>query len=60
MILKNTKLESWFLERGYPEKITDSEMKKVLGDSNRKVDNNVEKGIPFVVTSHPRLKIFQR
>ena len=35
-------------------------MKKVLLDSNRKVINKTENGIPFVVTFHPRLKILQK
>ena len=33
-------------------------MKKVLGEY-RKVNNKTEKGIPVVVTFHPRLKILQ-
>ena len=35
-------------------------MKQVLGGNNRKLNNKIEKGIPFVVTFHPRLKIFQK
>ena len=35
-------------------------MKKVLGDSNRKKNNKTKKGIPFVVTFHPRFKILQQ
>ena len=35
-------------------------MKKVLGDNNKKVNNKMEKGIPFVVTVYPRLKILEK
>ena len=35
-------------------------MKKVLDGNNRKVNNKTEKGIPFVVTFNPRLKILQK
>ena len=55
-----SKLKSWFLERGYHEKIIDTEMKKGLGDGNRKVSNKTEKGIPFVATFHLGLKILQK
>ena len=56
----SSKLKSWFLKRGYPEKLIDTEMKQVLGGNNRKLNNKIEKGIPFLVTFHPRLKIFQK
>ena len=35
-------------------------MKKVLVGNNRKINNKIEKRIPFVVTFHPRLKILQK
>ena len=35
-------------------------MKKVLLGNNRKVNNKTEKGIPFIVTFYPRLKILQK
>ena len=38
----SSKLESWFLKRGYPEKIIGNKMKK--GDKNRKVKNKTGKG----------------
>ena len=38
------------LKRGYPEKVTDTEMKKVLGDNNKKINNKAEREILFVVT----------
>ena len=34
-----SKLKSWFLKRGYTEKTIGNEMKKVFGDSNRKINN---------------------
>ena len=52
--------KSRFLNKGYPEKIIDTEMNKVLGGNSNKVNNNTEKRIPFVVTFHPRLKILQK
>ena len=45
-----SKLKSWFLKRSYLKKITDTEMKKVLDDKNKKVNNKTEKGISFTVT----------
>ena len=56
----SSKLKSWFLKRGYPGKTFDTEMNKFLLDNNRKISNKTEKGIPFVVTFHPRLKILQK
>ena len=35
-------------------------MNKFLLDNNRKISNKAEKGIPFVVTFHPILKILQK
>ena len=56
----SSKPKSWFLKIGYPEKLIDTEMKKVLSGNNRKVNNKTEKGIPFAVTFHPRLNILQK
>ena len=56
----SSKLQSWFLKRGYPKKLLDTEIKKVLSDNNRKVNNKTEKRIPFIVIFHPRLKILQK
>lgn len=52
--------KSWFLETRYPENIIDTEMKKVLNDSNRVMNNKIKKGIPFLVKFQPMLKIFQK
>ena len=42
------------------KKIIETEMKKVLSRNTREVNNETEKGIPFVVTIHPRLMILQK
>ena len=50
-------MKSWFLKRGYPENITNGEIKKVKFKkqvfSSRGV---VTKGVPLVITYHPLLK----
>ena len=40
----SSKLKLWFLERIDPEKTINTGMNKVLGDSNRKINNKTEKG----------------
>ena len=53
-------LRSWFLKRGYPEKIINTEMSKVkFNVDNKRSNNRQKKGIPFVVTFHPKLKVLQ-
>ena len=50
------KMRSWFVKREYPEKLIDSEIKKVkfnIRETNRK--NKSKNGVPFVVTYHPLL-----
>ena len=37
----SSKLKSWFLKRGYPQKTIDTEIKNVLGDRNRKIKNKI-------------------
>ena len=50
-------MKSWFLKKGYPEKLIENKMRKVkFGKKGIKRDKGV-KGIPFVVTYHPHLKI---
>ena len=54
-------LRSWFLRRGYPEKVINAEMGKVRFNSeNSRFNNKQEKGVLFVVTFHPHLKVLQR
>ena len=50
-----TKVKSWFLKRGFPENMTDEEMKKVkfLGKGSKKSKGS--KGVPFVVRYHSSL-----
>ena len=54
---KLSEMKSWFLKRGYPERIIDYEMEKVNFRENKKKSGiNKWKGVPFVVTYHPKLK----
>ena len=49
-------MRSWLLRREYPEKLMDSEIRKVkfnIRETNRK--NKSKNGVPFVVTYHPLL-----
>ena len=53
-------LRSWFLKRGYLEKIINTEMTKVkLNVDNKRSNNRQKRGIPFAVTFHPELKVLQ-
>ena len=60
-------LRSWFLKRGYPEKIVkkmkiekNTEMRKVkFNVDNKRSNNRQKKGIPFAVTFHPKVKVLQ-
>ena len=47
-------MKSWFLERGYPSDLVESETKKVkfTNVNNRNIGKSV-KGIPFILTYHP-------
>ena len=48
------KMRSWFVKRKYPEKLIDSDIRKVkfnIREANRK--NKSKNGVPFVVTYHP-------
>ena len=50
------KMRSWFVKREYPEKLIDSEIRKVkfnIKETNSK--NKSQNGVPFVVTYHPLL-----
>ena len=48
-------MKSWFLKRRYPERIIDYEMEKVNFRENKKKSGiNKRKGVPFVVTYHPK------
>ena len=50
-------MKSWFLKRGYPEKLINNEMKKVKFNQYHFIGKHIsKKGIPLVVTYHPLLK----
>ena len=51
-VKRKNKMKSWFLKRGYPERVIDSEMKKLnLITTILLVNIILKKGIPLVVTS---------
>ena len=53
-------MKSWFLKRGYPEKLIGNKMRKVkFGKEGIKKANGI-KGILFVVTYHPQFKNLER
>ena len=54
---RKNEMKSWFLKRGYPERLIDKEMKKVKFNHSHFIGkHNSKKGIPLVVTYHPLLK----
>ena len=53
-------MKSWLLKRGYPEKLTENEMRKVKFRKEGIKKAKGVKGIPFVVTYHPQLKNLER
>ena len=49
-------MESWFLNRKYPEKFISAEMDKVkFSNMERKSNNKIEKSIHLELTYHPLL-----
>ena len=50
-------MKSWFLQRGYPQKLIETETRKVRFSGQRFFHRTkVEKGVLLVVTYHPLLK----
>ena len=50
------KMKSWFVKREYPEKLIDSEIRKVKFNNRETSRTNKSKnGVPFIVTYHPLL-----
>ena len=50
-------MKTWFLKRGYPESIIQSEMDKVKFKRQRSArKEGITKGVPLVITYHPLLK----
>ena len=53
-------MKSWFLKRGYPEKLLENEMRKVKFSKEGIKKAKGVKGTSFVVTYHPQLKNLAR
>ena len=53
-------MKSSFLKRKYPEKLIDSDMKKVRFFPTNLQNKKREKGVPFVVTYHPIKQDYSR
>ena len=55
-----SQIKSWFLEREYPEKLIENEMKKVKFCKEGIKKAKGVKGIPIVATYHPQFKNLER
>ena len=55
-------MKSWFLVRGHPEDLIESEIKKVkFASKNRNAKRGKSlKAVPFVMTYHPKLKSIKK
>ena len=49
-------MKSWFLKRGYPNDVTEKEMKKVKFSKISSSRKDTTKGVPMIVTYHPGWK----
>ena len=49
-------MKEWFLARRYPEIVVNNQIDKVAFGRDQSVKKNLEKGIPFVTTYHPKVK----
>ena len=49
-------MKEWFLARGYPEIVANNQIDKVVFGRDQSVKKNLESGIPFVTTYHPKVK----
>ena len=49
-------MKEWFLARGYPEIVVNNQIDKVVFGRDQSVKKNLESGIPFVTTYHPKVK----
>ena len=45
-----------FLARGYPETVVNNQIDRAVFGRDQSVKKNLEKGIPFVTTYHPKVK----
>ena len=50
-------MKEWFLARGYPEIVANNQIDKVVFGRDQSVKKNLESGIPFATTYHPKVKI---
>ena len=54
-------MKSWFSQRGYPQKLIETETSRVKLYGQRVFHRTkVEKGVPLVVTYHPYLNALER
>ena len=50
------RMTGWFFAEGYPEKVVNDQIDKVVFGKNPPVKKSSETGIPFVATYHPKVK----
>ena len=53
-------MKEWFLARRYPKIVVNNQIEKVVFGGDQPVKENLESGIPFVTTYHPRLKSLEK
>ena len=51
-----SRMEEWFLVKGYPEIVVNNQIGKVVFGRDQSVKKSLESGIPFVTTYHPKVK----
>ena len=49
-------MEEWLLARGYSEIVANNQIDKVVFGRDQSVKKNLESGIPFITTYHPKVK----
>ena len=49
-------MKEWFLARGYPEIVVNIQIDKVVFGRDQSVKKNLERGILFITTYHPKVK----
>ena len=49
-------MKEWFLAKVYPEIVVNNQIDKVVFGRDQSVKKNLESGIPFVTTYHPKVK----
>ena len=48
-------MKEWFLARGYPKVVVNSQKDKIIFGRDQYVKKNLEKGTTFVTTDHPKV-----